>query len=219
MQQFQALLDGGISPTTRAQLARLAYEGKVRLSLLEAPSQDGVLALRALIALYRHDGDDLHALKLSVQLVEALALLGRDDEAGAELLASLKTGMQSGVFQLFLCGSAILYEKLKSLYSRELSTAGGHAELRPYVASLIGREHERVVAKVGAAGMASKSSITVREREILLRMSHGHSNKKIARDLGIGPETVKSHAKRIFFKLGVTKRIEAVTCASDLSLI
>jgi DNA-binding NarL/FixJ family response regulator len=41
--------------------------------------------------------------------------------------------------------------------------------------------------------------LSARERTIVLQMGHGLSNKKIARQLSIAPETVKSLAKRIFW--------------------
>jgi LuxR family maltose regulon positive regulatory protein len=45
------------------------------------------------------------------------------------------------------------------------------------------------------------------------------SNKIIARELHIAPETVKSHAKRIFIKLSTKTRAEAVARANELGLI
>jgi LuxR family transcriptional regulator, maltose regulon positive regulatory protein len=44
------------------------------------------------------------------------------------------------------------------------------------------------------------------------------SNKEIARDLAIAPETVKSHVKNIFAKLNVEKRAQAVSRAQSLGL-
>ena len=41
-------------------------------------------------------------------------------------------------------------------------------------------------------------------------ISQGLSNKRIARATGISPETVKSHVKRIFLKLVLGTRSEAV---------
>ena len=65
----------------------------------------------------------------------------------------------------------------------------------------------------------SDVSLSARERTIVLLMGHGLSNKMIARELTIAPETVKSHAKRIFLKLTVQTRAQAVYRASTLGLI
>jgi len=51
----------------------------------------------------------------------------------------------------------------------------------------------------------------LRETHILTLVAKGHSNKDIARSLGIAPETVKSHVKSIFAKLGVSGRVQAAT--------
>ena len=48
-----------------------------------------------------------------------------------------------------------------------------------------------------------------REHSILRSMSGGLSNKRIARELQIAPETVKSHVKGIFIKLAVQTRAHA----------
>src|SRR5208282_713604 len=61
--------------------------------------------------------------------------------------------------------------------------------------------------------------LSARERTIVLLMGHGLSNKRIARQLSIAPETVKSHAKRVFWKLAVQTRAQAVYRASELGLI
>jgi hypothetical protein len=50
-------------------------------------------------------------------------------------------------------------------------------------------------------------------------ISQGFSNKHIARTLEISPETVKTHVKRIFLKLAVSSRAEAVCQAGWLGLL
>jgi ATP/maltotriose-dependent transcriptional regulator MalT len=62
-------------------------------------------------------------------------------------------------------------------------------------------------------------SLSVRERVIVRLMGDGLSNKRIARQLTIAPETVKSHAKSIFLKLTVQTRAHAVYRAVTLGLI
>jgi DNA-binding NarL/FixJ family response regulator len=63
------------------------------------------------------------------------------------------------------------------------------------------------------------ANLSSRERMIVLLMSEGLSNKEIARRLCIAPETVKSHAKSIFWKLTVRSRAQAVYRAATLRLI
>jgi DNA-binding CsgD family transcriptional regulator len=70
-----------------------------------------------------------------------------------------------------------------------------------------GREPEQTFA--GAAVLSP------RERTILELIARGQSNKEIARELGITPETVKSHVKNIFIKLEVDKRAKAVARAAE----
>lgn len=70
----------------------------------------------------------------------------------------------------------------------------------------------------GRTREALPSPLTARECEILERIAEGHSNKAIARLLGLGPETVKTHMKNIFNKLGVERRTQAVLRAEELGL-
>jgi DNA-binding NarL/FixJ family response regulator len=59
--------------------------------------------------------------------------------------------------------------------------------------------------------------LSPRERAILELIAQGQSNKEIARELGITPETVKSHVKNIFTKLEVDKRAKAVARAGAIT--
>jgi LuxR family maltose regulon positive regulatory protein len=52
--------------------------------------------------------------------------------------------------------------------------------------------------------------LSARETEILHYMARGHSNKEIARALGISPETVKWYLKHIYDKLQVSGRVQAI---------
>src|SRR5262245_38933267 len=58
-----------------------------------------------------------------------------------------------------------------------------------------------------------------RECDIVHLIAQGYVNKEIARMLSISPETVKSHVKKIFIKLSVQKRAQAVWRAQSLGLI
>jgi DNA-binding CsgD family transcriptional regulator len=52
--------------------------------------------------------------------------------------------------------------------------------------------------------------LTHREREILLWVGDGMSNKEIARQLGLSPGTVKLHVHSIFSKTGTRSRYALV---------
>jgi len=58
-----------------------------------------------------------------------------------------------------------------------------------------------------------------RECEILELLATGQSNKEMARTLGISPNTVKTHLARIYEKLEVQKRVQAIEKARWLALI
>ena len=66
---------------------------------------------------------------------------------------------------------------------------------------------------------ASDARLSPRERAVAFLMGNALSNKEIARQLRIAPETVKSHAKSIFWKLTVRSRAEAVYRAAARGLI
>ncbi|KAF1068072.1 MAG: putative HTH-type transcriptional regulator YhjB [Pseudomonas citronellolis] len=59
-------------------------------------------------------------------------------------------------------------------------------------------------------GVETLPGLTAREREIALLLRDGASNKALARHLGIGLPTVKTHLLHLFRKLGVSSRTELV---------
>ncbi|MDO9410719.1 helix-turn-helix transcriptional regulator [Patulibacter sp.] len=65
---------------------------------------------------------------------------------------------------------------------------------------------------VGAEG-----SLTVRQQEVLNLVVEGLSNLEAAERLGVGVETVKTHLRTIYRKLGVRSRAEAVTRYMEVS--
>ncbi len=56
--------------------------------------------------------------------------------------------------------------------------------------------------------------LTPRERQVLALVAQGLTNKAIARDLGIGPGTVKAHVEKVIAKLGVADRTQAAVFAT-----
>ena len=59
------------------------------------------------------------------------------------------------------------------------------------------------------------SPLSERETEVLQSIAEGKSYSKIASDLFISKETVKSHIKNIYQKLAVNSKSEALKIAND----
>jgi len=68
---------------------------------------------------------------------------------------------------------------------------------------------------------AAQQSLRISDRElaVLSRLAAGQSNKEIARDLDVSPNTVKTHVANLFEKLEARRRTEAILRARELGLI
>jgi DNA-binding NarL/FixJ family response regulator len=71
----------------------------------------------------------------------------------------------------------------------------------------------------GGRASADLESLTDRELEVLRHIACGRSNAEIARLLYVSDETVKTHASRIFMKLGVRDRTQAVIFAYEHGVV
>lgn len=91
-----------------------------------------------------------------------------------------------------------------------LSAIRAVSEDRPYTSS-------SVAAK--ALQRMARPSLTGREVGVLQLLAEGRSNKDIARQLGIGEGTAKTHVKSILTKLDAISRTEAVAVAHKRGLV
>ena len=92
-------------------------------------------------------------------------------------------------------------------------------ELGPYIGSILAdRAQQRTRTSPTRASRVTEA-LSPREHSVLRSMSCGLSNKRIAQELQIAPETVKSHVKGIFIKLAVQTRAHAVSTAGALGLL
>jgi LuxR family maltose regulon positive regulatory protein len=179
----------------------------------------GVTILRELQAASCGKRDNYWALRLSVQLADALLACGDRAEGRAMLVQALQVGARAGVYQTFVDAGAHVAELLLSLHHAVPQDSRLSPELRPYIGSILAdRAQQRTPALPTRASRVTES-LSPREHSILRSMSCGLSNKRIAQELQIAPETVKSHVKGIFIKLAVQTRAHAVSTATALGLL
>lgn len=95
----------------------------------------------------------------------------------------------------------------------------GHGLLAPEVT-------RRVIERMTGGGdgpqrsePAELTSLTEREREVLVRLAKGMSNAEIARELFLGEATIKTHVSNCLAKIGVRDRVHAVIYAYEHGLI
>jgi NarL family two-component system response regulator LiaR len=104
---------------------------------------------------------------------------------------------------------------LKDTQSEELrraikAAASGQVQLAPQAAARLMRE---------VRAPESPEVLTERETEVLRLLAVGKANKEIARELGVGEQTVKSHVSNILAKLGVQSRTQAALHAARIGLV
>ncbi|MEX3775574.1 LuxR C-terminal-related transcriptional regulator [Pseudomonas sp. MYb118] len=61
--------------------------------------------------------------------------------------------------------------------------------------------------------------LSAREVEVITLIAHGNSNQQIAEQLFISLHTVKTHARRIYGKLGVARRTQAVAKVKEMGVV
>ncbi len=156
------------------------------------------------------DGDGLDALRtLRVEGFAAPVLALTDRTDGPAVLDALRMGVRGYL------GKA---DGLRRIGESVRRIAAGERLMTPNL------EHVAVMAlgrfaQQAREGSEVSASLTPREREILGMVSAGLSTRQIARRLSISPRTVESHIAKLYRKLGVRTRVQAVARAASLGLI
>jgi DNA-binding NarL/FixJ family response regulator len=96
------------------------------------------------------------------------------------------------------------------------TVAGGEGLLAPTVLRRLVDRHAGMPA---AAERQRLSVLTEREVEVLRLIGRGCSNAEIAETLWVAESTVKTHVTRIFAKLGLRDRVQAVVLAYESGLV
>jgi LuxR family transcriptional regulator, maltose regulon positive regulatory protein len=166
---------------------------------------------------------------LEVRALQALALRAVGDQQGAlaALAEALALGWQEGYLRVFVDEGAPMAGLLRRL---AVAAAKGQAVAaapppEPYLERLLGAFEQAglpVLPRPGPGGAAVAGLVVPlsgRELQVLGLLAAGSSNQAIAEELVVTLATVKSHVSRIFGKLGVANRTQAVIRARQLGLL
>jgi DNA-binding NarL/FixJ family response regulator len=96
--------------------------------------------------------------------------------------------------------------------------AAGESLLSPKVTRRLIEEFART-PDVTVGAPPGFDALTEREREVLELVGRGLSNQEIAQSLFLSLATVKTHVNRLFAKLGVRDRAQAVVVAYESGLV
>jgi len=109
-----------------------------------------------------------------------------------------------------------VYEALRAARAASC-VAAGEALLSPSITRRLIEDYaRRPPAREQPAALAE---LTARELEVLRLIARGLSNGDIARELVVGDATVKTHVARIFAKLDLHDRAQAVVLAYESGLV
>jgi two-component system nitrate/nitrite response regulator NarL len=182
---------GDVGECIRAVAALQPEVVLVDLHLPERAALETVTAIRTACPDAR-----ILVLTLSEQAAELSAAL----HAGADgyLVKNLEDGLLVSSVQHALNGAVVL------------AAAAAHAE----ALHLRREDGERTIHRPHGG-----VPLSPREREILLRIARGESNKEVGRELGVAESTVKIHVQHILRKLKLTSRVQAAVYAAEHGLL
>ena len=185
----------------------------VRLILAQGRKAVAAERLATLYALASRAGWQYGALE--VRVLQALAASNLS-EALAFLAEALSKAEPEGFVRIFLDKG----EPLASL----LREAATHDIMPGYTSRLLAARTRPGRMSVSAEGVARRDQplperLSDRELEVLRLLAAGQTNDEVAEALFISLNTVKTHLKNIYAKLGASSRREAVAKATELRLL
>ena len=204
------------------EIARFHTIARAHVALARSPGSVDVASLRQAHFDTVRRGGLYAAVPVALLLVEALLVTEQRAEAVEVLVNLLKLAPSVGLHQTLVDCSVRVAELIEAIVQRRIASAHDAGELLPYAGLLLvhrQRRARRAIEPFAARRPNAAAALSERERLIVDLMGQGLSNKQIAVELCIAPETVKSHAKHLYTKLSVRNRTEAVTLATRLGLI
>ncbi len=140
------------------------------------------------------------------------------DRVGTELVRELRLrGVLVPVLVMTANEERGLNELARDAGAQGTVLKGGSAELLESLRAVSGGE--QVFDLRHPQRKTGHVTLSPRERTVLQLVAAGQTNAEVALSLGVSSETVKTLVQRIFQKLGVRRRAEAVSTAHELGLL
>jgi LuxR family maltose regulon positive regulatory protein len=162
--------------------------------------------------------------QIKLNLLEALLHQRREESNGAQrcLKKALQLAAPGGFVRCFLDEGEGVLQLLRESYQRLLESEDD--ELAPgvrrsFVEQLLQASGTDLSRNVDTRGARPVEPLTDREKEILVFLANGVSNKEMASRLFVSENTVKFHLKNIYSKLAVGSRLQAINAGRKLGLI
>jgi ATP/maltotriose-dependent transcriptional regulator MalT len=189
---------------------------RARLLEQQARPNDAISILQELVRGTEAAQHRYFLIRSAVHLSAAQFSAGKVAEAVNRFRRVLAACAAAGLYQTVLDEGPLISKMLQTTQE----SGKVKADLIPYVDRLVaGLQRGGQGHFAPASGARILGALSPRETDILTLIAEGLSNKEIARSLDIGPETVKSHLKSVFAKLGVERRAQAVSRAQTLGLV
>jgi LuxR family transcriptional regulator, maltose regulon positive regulatory protein len=217
--QVLTLLRQG-NPTVAARLAE-THELPISRARVHLAQGDPSAALTLLEPLRRQvEAKGWRDDQLEVMVLQAVALQarGEKDEAAQLLGDALALAEPGGFIRIFVDEGAPM--------ARLLTEAAAHGIMPDYTGKLLAAfeaethigEDESYLSSAPTA-QSLTAPLSQRELEVLRLIAEGLSNREICERLFLALDTVKGHNRRIFGKLSVGRRTEAVARARSLGIL
>ena len=153
----------------------------------------------------------LEALRLLVEDVpEAQVIMLTVSEDADDLLETLRSGARG--YLLKNIDTDFLLESIRR-------AAQGESVMSPQIAHKLADSLRAPQKDIVAMPDISPDKLSPREREIIVMLARGASNKEIAKTLDLSESTIKIHVQGILRKLNIAKRVQAAVYAVEHGLI
>lgn len=169
---------------------------------------DGLLPILDTLIAWGEGRNSVNFL-LEVSLLKAILLgrMGDLDTAVPILQRILTTAESEGYVRLFL-------DEQDGTLIRLLHRVGGSGVTAVYARNLLSLLDPQEDDQVNGV-----QPLSPREIEVLQHLAAGQTNRQIAEEMVVSHNTIKAHTRRLYEKLGVNNRTQAVARARELQLL